>query len=85
MNLTYRENYWDSLESKAEFKRFLVTMFNLDLSLWDAMGFWDDLYRPFSFFDGDRLVSNVCLYTMEMTVGGPALPGCPDLRRCHAS
>jgi predicted acetyltransferase len=34
------------------------------------MGFWDRKYRPFSFFSGNKLVSNVCVYSMDMTIQG---------------
>ncbi len=70
VNLTLRENYWDSPELKKEFMGFLVQLFDLDLSLWDKMGFWDDRYRPFSYFSDNRVVSNVCVYTMDMTIRG---------------
>ena len=70
MNLTYRENYWDSLPLKQEFICFLTQLFGLDLSLWDEMGFWDNQYRPFSYFDDKALVANVCLYSMDMTIQG---------------
>jgi GNAT superfamily N-acetyltransferase len=70
MNLTYRENYWNSPELKKEFMSFLVRIFGLDLSLWDNKGFWDRRYRPFSYFDNGTLVSNVCVYSMNMTIRG---------------
>ncbi len=70
MNLTFRKNYWDSPELKNEFMGFMVQIFGLDLSLWDNAGFWDERYRPFSYFSDSRLVSNVCVYTMDMTILG---------------
>jgi len=68
MDLAYREDYWDDSTQKAEFNRFLKKIFNLDLSLWDEKGYWDRKFRPFSYFDGDKMVSNVCVYSMNMTV-----------------
>jgi len=70
VNLSFRENYWDSPELKEEFMRFLVQIFGIDLSLWGKMGFWDTRYRPFSYFDDNTLVSNVCVYTLDMTITG---------------
>lgn len=70
MNLSYNENYWDKPELKSAFMKYLVDIFGLDLSLWDDLGFWDNRYRPFSYFDGDLLVSNVCIYSMDMIVLG---------------
>ena len=70
MNLTYIDNYWDDPELKRKFIDFLIEIFGLDLSLWDRMGFWDNNYRPFSFFEGDRLVSSLCLYSLDMMIAG---------------
>jgi GNAT superfamily N-acetyltransferase len=68
--LTFRSRYWDDCRARDEFKKFLLAMHGLDLTLWEQRGFWDDLYTPFSLFDGDRIVSSVCLYSMEMVIGG---------------
>jgi ribosomal protein S18 acetylase RimI-like enzyme len=70
VNLSYKEDYWGHPELKAEFIGFLKQIHGLDLSLWDEMGYWDHKYRPFSFFDGNALVSNVCVYSMDMTIRG---------------
>ncbi len=69
-DLTCREGYWDAPERKKAFMDYLVQVFDLDLSLWDKLGFWDDQYRPFSYFHNDVVVSNVCVYSMDMTVQG---------------
>lgn len=69
-NLNFCEDYWDNPELKSEFKRFMIQMFRLDLSPWDTAGFWDSRYRPFSFFERNLLVSNVCVYSMDMIVKG---------------
>jgi GNAT superfamily N-acetyltransferase len=68
--LTYREDYWDDADSKAEFNRLLKDIFNLDLTLWNKKGFWDRRFRPFSYFDRDKLISSVCLYSLDMMVAG---------------
>lgn len=70
MPFSFKEDYWDDPQLKNEFIGFLKQIFGLDLTLWNDMGYWDRLYRPFSFFDGDRLVSNVCIYSMDMMVMG---------------
>ena len=72
MDLLYLEDYWDNDALKAEFNRFLNEIFRLDLSKWDRMGYWDRRFRPFSYFDGDRMVANVCVYSLDMTVAGKA-------------
>ncbi len=65
-----RTAYWDDPEARRAFKEFLAEIHGLDLTPWEEAGYWDDLYRPFSFFDRGRVVSNVCLYSMDMTVAG---------------
>jgi GNAT superfamily N-acetyltransferase len=89
MSITFHENYWDSPGKKSQFIAFLKLIHGVDLSAWDKLGFWDKLYRPFSYFDGDTLVSNVCVYSMNMTVNGQsrlaaqisAVGTLPDYRR----
>lgn len=70
---TFRAGYWDDPTARAEFKRFLVEIHGLDLTLWEDCGFWDlETYRPFSLFDGDRIVAHMCLYSLDMVVDGRA-------------
>ncbi len=69
-DLIFREAYWSNKARRLAFKRFLSQVFGLDLSLWESWGFWDDNYRPFSFFDGEKVVANVCVYTMDMVIAG---------------
>jgi len=76
MNLTFREDYWDDPKLKKRFIDFLIHIHRLDLSLRDQMGYWDNLHRPFSFFEGDKLVASLCIYSMDMMVGG---------RRCRVA
>ena len=71
-SLQYQNNYWDEPELKQQFIAFLTQMFNLDLTLWDQKGFWDYAYRPFSYFDGKKVASNVCVYSLDMMVKGHA-------------
>jgi GNAT superfamily N-acetyltransferase len=70
MNLTYSTDYWDDPAAITELIRFLADIHNVDLGLWREKGLWDRKYRPFSFFDGDRLVSSMCIYSMDMSVCG---------------
>jgi len=70
MSFTYRENYWDKPALKRMFIDHLIAIHNLDLTLWGELGYWDENYRPFSYFDGDRCASNVCVYSMDMMIQG---------------
>ena len=70
MNLTFRTYFCDQLELRTELIRFIKQIHNLDLTLLDKQGYWDRNFRPFSYFDGDRMVANACLFTMDMRVNG---------------
>ncbi len=70
MSLTLRTEYWDDLTARGAFKEFLVTIHDLDLSGWESAGYWDYAYTPFSFFDGEQVVSSVCVYSLEAVVDG---------------
>jgi ribosomal protein S18 acetylase RimI-like enzyme len=69
--LRYREAYWEDRDARRAFQAFLHEIHGLDLVRWEAAGQWDDDYRPFSFFDREgRVVSSVCLYSLDMVVEG---------------
>jgi ribosomal protein S18 acetylase RimI-like enzyme len=44
-------------------------VFGFDFRDWRAAGFWDESYRPYTLFDGDRAVSNVSVYSLDMRIG----------------
>lgn len=68
MNPTFRENYASDLALKRKFIEFLIHIHRLDLSLWDKTGFWDANHRPFSYFEGDKLIASLSVYSMDMTI-----------------
>lgn len=70
MSLVFKTNFYKDDRSRKELIRFVNQIHNLDLTRWDQLGYWDKNYRPFSFFDGSRMVANACLYSMKMRVDG---------------
>ena len=70
MKFSYHESYWDNTDRKLKLIKFIDFIHNLDLTLLDKMGYWDDKFRPFSYFDDGKLISSVCLYSMDMMVRG---------------
>ncbi len=63
--------YWNDPRSKAAFCELARDCFGLDFSAFDAAGYWDDAYRPFTFFDSEgRALANVCAYSMDLVVAG---------------
>ncbi len=89
-NFQLRSDYWADAPARAAFKDFIGQVFGINLEPWDAAGYWDNDYRPFSFFSANgRVVANTCLYSMRMVIAGrPARVGqisgmgvLPELRR----
>ena len=69
-SLAYHTDYWGDRNKKERFIHFLDMIHNLNLTRWDNAGYWDNNYRPFSYFDGDKLVASVCVYSLDMVIKG---------------
>ena len=63
-------DYWDDDLLKSSFIQFVNDIFRLDFTIWDSMGYWDPHYKPFSLFDGNTMIANVCLYTLPCLLHG---------------
>lgn len=72
----FRTDYWHDSVARAAFIRFIEKIHRVNFTLWEATGYWDNLYRPFSLFQGEELISNVCIYSMAAVVNG---------RRCQVA
>ncbi len=70
MALNSRSQYWSDPAAKAAFKRFVQGIFGLDFAAWDEAGYWDEAYTPFSYFEGDEVVSSLCLYLLDAVIEG---------------
>lgn len=68
--MDFRTRYWHDPQARAAFKAFIRQIHGLDFTAWDAAGYWDDDYIPFSYFEGDRVVASLCIYTMPALVNG---------------
>ena len=71
--LTFHTAYQADDDRRRALIAFVQSIHGLDLTAWDEAGWWDPRYRPFSLFDGDGVVSNVCVYSMRMVVDGEPL------------
>ncbi len=70
-NFHLRSDYWADATARAAFKDFIRQVFGFNVDPWDAAGYWDNDYRPFSLFAADgRIAASVCLYSMCMVVAG---------------
>lgn len=72
--LVVRTAYWHDAGPRAAFKALIRDVFGLDFSAWEAAGYWDEDYVPFTLFDGERAVASVCTYLMDAVVDGRAHP-----------
>jgi len=70
MPLLMKTSYWDDPQARSAFKRFMNIIHGLDLSEWESDGYWDNAYTPFSYFDGQEIVSSVCVYSLSAIVNG---------------
>lgn len=70
MTPTLRTAYWHDLAARQSFKDFILGIHGVDFSEWDSAGYWDDDYSPYSYFEGERLVASLCIYTMPALVNG---------------
>jgi GNAT superfamily N-acetyltransferase len=70
MHLSLKTRYWNDPQARSAFIRFIKAIHNVDFTEWEAAGYWDDDYVPFSYFHDDRVVASVCIYTMPAIVQG---------------
>jgi GNAT superfamily N-acetyltransferase len=70
MELSLRTAYWDDPKARSAFNKFLVAIFGQDFSEWEAGGYWDRAYTPFSYFAGDKIVASVCIYLLDAVIEG---------------
>ncbi|MFC2123629.1 GNAT family N-acetyltransferase [Bacteroidota bacterium] len=68
--LEFRTGYWHEPNLKKAFMKFINDIFELDFGLWDYHGFWDDDFRPFTFFKDGKVISSVCLYSLRCIING---------------
>ena len=73
--LPLRSHYFDDPGAKAAFKTFTQEVFGLDFAPWEERGLWDDAYAPYSIFDRETVVANICVYPSVMTVEGETRSG----------
>ncbi len=70
MDIQLITQYWDNPEAREAFKAFIQDIHGLDFSEWEARGYWDDAYAPFSYFKDGRVISSVCIYLLDAIVAG---------------
>jgi len=70
MDLELRNNYWEDSEAREAFKTFILDIHGLDFKEWEAHGYWDTAYTPFSYFKNGKIVASICIYLLDAVING---------------
>ncbi len=70
MDLELKTKYWNDLQAKDAFKKFILDIHNLDFNEWESRGYWDDAFTPFTFFKGGEVISSICIYLLDAVIQG---------------
>jgi GNAT superfamily N-acetyltransferase len=68
--LTYRFDYYSETPAGAGLRRFAHEIFGLDFNRVHHYGIAFPAYKPFSFFQDDRVVANISITAMELVLNG---------------
>jgi len=70
VDIQIKTEYWGSHEARQAFKTFILGIHGLDFTEWEARGFWDHAYTPFSYFKGGEVIASVCIYLLDAIIAG---------------
>jgi len=65
-----KTEYWDTPKAKEAFKAFILEIHGLDFTEWEARGYWDNAYTPFSYFRDGKIISSICIYLLDAVIAG---------------
>ncbi len=67
---TFVKDYKTNDELRAKFNELATNTFEIDFEPWYKLGFWNDRYICYSYFHGDKIVSNVSVNIIDTIVAG---------------
>ncbi len=70
MDVELKTEYWDDPKAREAFKAFILDIHDLDFTEWEARGYWDTAYTPFSYFKDGKVISSVCIYLLDAVIAG---------------
>ncbi|MCF7923339.1 MAG: GNAT family N-acetyltransferase [Candidatus Marinimicrobia bacterium] len=70
MELELKTEYWHDSQAREAFKTFILNIHGLDFTEWEAQGYWDQVYTPFSYFKDGKIISSVCIYLLDAVIAG---------------
>ncbi|GKX29839.1 GNAT family acetyltransferase [Vallitalea longa] len=71
--IRFIKNYKDNDFQRLSFNELAKETFGVDFEPWYEKKFWDDKYIPYSFVDGDKVISNVSVNEMSIIIEGQEL------------
>lgn len=63
-------NYKDHEPLRESFFRLAKSIFGLELARWYEAGFWKESYIPYSYAEDGKIVANVSVNLLELTING---------------
>lgn len=69
-NYKFIKDYKDNDKLRLSFDALAKETFGISFETWYQNGYWNENYICYSYFDGDDIVSNVSMNTMELLVAG---------------
>lgn len=69
-DLDYHFDYANDVRRQVAFQDFLIDIHGLDLARWEARVGFDPRFVSFSFFEDDRVVASVSIYSIDMLLDG---------------
>lgn len=82
-------DYKDNAVYHRSFNELSQLAFGIDFEKWYQLGFWNDRYIPYSFIDGEQVISNVSVSIIDIISNGKKISAVqigtvmthPDYRR----
>jgi len=71
--LSFHKNYGGNKSRREQLYPLFDTVFNIPIEAFrdfHSRGFWDETYRPFTYFEEEKAVANVSLFQMEFFING---------------
>jgi len=70
MNISLTGDYALDPPGRASLREFAQKVLHLNLARWETAGLWDSNYRPYSWVVDNQIVSNLCIYSLDLLVEG---------------
>ncbi len=69
-NLIFTKHYKNNDRLRTSFFKLAADTFDIDFERWYQQGGWSEHYIPFSFVDGNEIVANASVNTVELVISG---------------